>query len=162
MDGQPVWENPALKARIATIPDDWYYFIQASVRDMMHMYRGFYPRFSMERYEKLREVFSLDERKAIRRLSKGMQKQAAFWLALSLHARRYLLLDEPVDGLDPVMRRQMWSLLLADVGECGARRCWSRRTTCGSWRTSATASACCTAARRCSSASLSQLQDDIW
>jgi ABC-2 type transport system ATP-binding protein len=118
MDGQPVWENPALKARIATIPDDWYYFIQASVRDMMHMYRGFYPRFSMERYEKLREVFSLDERKAIRRLSKGMQKQAAFWLAMCCMPD-YLLLDEPVDGLDPVMRRQVWGLMLADVAERG-------------------------------------------
>jgi len=118
VDGEPVWENPALKARIAAIPDDWYYFLQASVRDMMRFYRGFYPRFSMERYEKLKEVFSIDEKKTIRRLSKGMQKQVAFWLALCCMPD-YLILDEPVDGLDPVMRRQVWSLMMGDVSERG-------------------------------------------
>ena len=82
--GEQVWENAALKARIAAIPDDWYFFMQSTVRDMMRFYKGFYPSFSMERYEKLKEVFNIDEKRAIRRLSKGMQKQAAFWLAMSL------------------------------------------------------------------------------
>ena len=116
--GQDVWENAALKARMASIPDDWYYFLQSSIRDMMRLYRGFYPGFSMERYEKLKEVFQLDEKRPIRRLSKGMQKQAAFWLALCCMPD-YLILDEPVDGLDPVMRRQVWSLVLADVAQRG-------------------------------------------
>ena len=116
--GEPVWENAALKARVAAIPDDWYYFLQSTVRDMMRLYRGFYPSFSMERYEKLKEVFQIDEKRAIRRLSKGMQKQAAFWLTLCCMPD-YLILDEPVDGLDPVMRRQVWSLLLGDVAERG-------------------------------------------
>ena len=116
--GESVWENADLKSRIAAIPDDWYYFNQASIRDMMRFYRGFYPNFSMERYEKLKEVFSIDEKKTIRRLSKGMQKQVAFWLALSC-LPDYLILDEPVDGLDPVMRRQVWSLMMGDVSERG-------------------------------------------
>ena len=117
-DGQPVWENPGVKARIASIPDDWHYFMQSSIRDMMKFYRGFYPQFNMERYEKLRGVFSLDEKQLIRRLSKGMQKQAAFWLAMCCMPD-YLILDEPVDGLDPVMRRQVWSLIMQDVAERG-------------------------------------------
>ena len=54
----------------------------------------------------------------MRRMSKGMQKQAAFWLALSC-CPDYVVLDEPVDGLDPVMRRQVWKLLLGDVAERG-------------------------------------------
>ena len=116
--GESVWENAALKSRIAAIPDDWYYFNQASIRDMMRFYKGFYPNFSMERYEKLKEVFNIDEKKTIRRLSKGMQKQVAFWLALSCMPD-YLILDEPVDGLDPVMRRQVWSLMMGDVSERG-------------------------------------------
>ena len=118
VDGQPVWENAALKARIAAIPDDWYYFMQSTVRDMMRFYKGFYPSFSTERYEKLKEVFNIDERRTIRRLSKGMQKQVAFWLALSCMPD-YLILDEPVDGLDPVMRRQVWSLVMGDVAQRG-------------------------------------------
>lgn len=116
IDGQPVWENEALKARVAAIPDDWYYFPQATIRDMCRFYRGFYPRFSMERYEKLKEVFEIDEKRTLRRLSKGMQKQAAFWLMLSAMPD-CLILDEPVDGLDPVMRRQVWSLVLGDVAQ---------------------------------------------
>ena len=114
-DGVPIYENPAVKARIASIPDDLYYFLSASTADMAAFYRGFYPRFDMGRYAALREVFSgIDEKRAIRRLSKGMQKQAAFWLAICAKPD-YLILDEPVDGLDPVMRRQIWSIILEDV-----------------------------------------------
>ncbi len=118
VDGESVYENPAKKAMIAAIPDDWYYFPSATIRDMMNFYRGFYPKFDMERYEKFKEVFSISEKAAIRRMSKGMQKQAAFWLTMCCRAD-YLVLDEPVDGLDPVMRRQVWSLMMNDVAENG-------------------------------------------
>ena len=119
IEGQPVYENPAIKERMVVIPDDVYYYGSASVREMMKFYRGMYPTFSMERFEKLAEAFpEVDAKRPIRRISKGMQKQAAFWLAMSC-CPDYLLLDEPVDGLDPVMRRQVWSLLMGDVAERG-------------------------------------------
>ena len=132
-DGEEVWENAGVKARIASIPDDWFYFMQAGLRDMMRFYRGLYPKFDQERFEKLREVFALDEKRPLRRMSKGQQKQAAFWLALCTmpdylildepvaahHGVKAVHLDEPVDGLDPVMRRQVWSLILQDVAERG-------------------------------------------
>ena len=117
--GRPVYEDPAVKARIASIPDELYYFLSASTRDLMRFYRGFYPRFDAARYQALKDAFpSVDEKQPIRRLSKGMQKQAAFWLALCCRPD-LLVLDEPVDGLDPVMRRQVWSLLMSDVAEHG-------------------------------------------
>ena len=119
VDGQTVYENPAVKEKIADIPDELYYFGSASTRDMARFYKGIYPRFDEKRYETLREVFrTVDEKRPIRRLSKGMQKQAAFWLALCLRPE-VLVLDEPVDGLDPVMRRQVWSLLMSDVAQDG-------------------------------------------
>ena len=119
LDGNPIYENPAAKARIADIPDELYYFLSASTRDMMRFYKGFYPRFDTARYQALKDVFTnVDENQPIRRMSKGMQKQAAFWLAMSC-CPDYLVLDEPVDGLDPVMRRQVWSLLMGDVAEHG-------------------------------------------
>ena len=119
VDGQPVYENPAVKERMFFIPDDFYYFMSASVRDMMRFYRGLYPKFDDKRFEALRPAFpEVDERRPIRRLSKGMQKQAAFWLALCC-TPDLLVLDEPVDGLDPVMRRQVWSLLMSDVSQRG-------------------------------------------
>lgn len=118
LDGQPVYENPAVKRRMTVIGDDWYYFPQANIREMARFFAGLYPAFSWERYEKLKQVFPLDEKMILRRMSKGMQKQAAFWLAVCCMPE-YLILDEPVDGLDPVMRRQVWSLLLGDVSERG-------------------------------------------
>lgn len=119
VDGEPVFENRAVKQRLACIPDELFYFVSASTRDMMRFYRGIYPKFDVQRYEALREAFpEVDEKRPMRRLSKGMQKQAAFWLALSCRPD-YLLLDEPVDGLDPVMRRQVWTLMLKDVAEYG-------------------------------------------
>ena len=118
IDGQPVYENPEIKGRIAYIPDDIFYYTQATINDMMKFYRSVYPRFSPERFEKLEELFNLDRKQPMRKLSKGMQKQAAFWLAMS-QCPEVVILDEPVDGLDPVMRRQVWSALLSDVAENG-------------------------------------------
>ena len=118
VEGEPVYENPAKKALLAVIPDDWFYFPSSTIFDMMRFYRGFYPNFDGNRYEKFKEVFSLPEKSPIRRMSKGMQKQAAFWLTMCCRPK-YLILDEPVDGLDPVMRRQVWSLMMSDVTEYG-------------------------------------------
>ena len=119
VDGQPVYENPVVKSKISIIPDDLYYFSSASTRDMMTFYRGIYPQFDDKRYNTLKAAFpEVNETLPIRRLSKGMQKQSAFWLAMCCQPE-ILVLDEPVDGLDPVMRRQVWSLLMSDVAQRG-------------------------------------------
>lgn len=118
IDGAPVFENPEVKSRIAYIPDEIFYYSNASIREMMDFYRSIYPHFDAERFKKLADVFGLDPKRQMRRLSKGMQKQAAFWIAVSLRPE-ILILDEPVDGLDPVMRRQIWSIIMADVAESG-------------------------------------------
>lgn len=117
-DGRPVWENVEVKREIAYIPDEVWFFPQADLTDMMRFYRGTYPAFDENRWKKLGEAFGLDEKRPLRKFSRGMKKQAAFRLALSLRPR-YILLDEPVDGLDPVMRRQVWSPIMADSAEYG-------------------------------------------
>ncbi len=116
VDGAPIWENPAVKSRLVSIPDDLYYNSQTTIEDMRNFYKGIYPRFSKERFDKLQNVFEIDPHKQIRKLSKGMQKQVWFWITLSCMPE-YLILDEPVDGLDPMMRRNVWSLVLNDVSE---------------------------------------------
>lgn len=118
VDGKLVYENPEVKSKIAYIPDDIFFFTQASIKDMMKFYKGIYAGFSVERYQKLREAFELDENVKMRSLSRGMRKQAAFWIMTSICAN-VMVLDEPVDGLDPVMRRQVWSILMSDVAENG-------------------------------------------
>ena len=116
--GQPVFENPAAKAAIGFIPDDIFYYPAATLEDMKQFYKGMYSRFDEALFERLYEVFRLPRKTAIRRYSKGMQKQAAFHLTLCTHPE-VLILDEPVDGQDPVMRRQVMSLILNDVAEHG-------------------------------------------
>ena len=118
IDSQPVFENPAIKEHIAYIPDEIFYFSQASIVDMAEFYRSIYPAFDMDRFHALGEIFTLDTKRPMRKLSRGMQKQAAFWTALSRRPD-IVLMDEPVDGLDPIMRRQVWSLLLSEVAERG-------------------------------------------
>ena len=118
VDGAPVFDNPAVKSRIAYIPYDIFYYTQATIRDMMRFTRDLYPGFDTDCFEKLGEAFPLNPKRLVRKLSKGQQKQVAFWLALAQRPE-IVILDEPVDGLDPVMRRQVWSLLLADVAERG-------------------------------------------
>ena len=118
VNGVPVFENRHVKERIVSIPDDWFYYNQSTIREMAKLYAGMYPQFDEGRFEKLRELFHLPEKKPIRRMSKGMQRQAAFWITMSC-LPEYLVLDEPVDGLDPVMRRQVWQGLLDDVSARG-------------------------------------------
>ena len=118
VDGEPVYENPGAKEKIAYIPDDIFFYTQASIRDMARFAASLYPRFDRERYEKLSALFGLDEKRPMRKLSKGQQKQAAFQIAMAQRPE-LLVLDEPVDGLDPVMRRQIWSVLLSDVEQYG-------------------------------------------
>ena len=116
VSGEPVYENPAVKERLFCIPEDPYFFPLATTGDMMRFFASVYPRFDASRFNALRQAFPVAEELPIRRLSRGMRKQAAFWLALSARPE-VLVLDEPVDGLDPVMRRQVWSLIMADVAE---------------------------------------------
>lgn len=117
IEGEDVYENPKVKAKFAFIPDDIFYFMQADTMEMKRFYQGIYPKFDEKMFYRLMEYFpTIDPKKSIRSLSKGMQKQVAFWLAVCTRAE-LLILDEPVDGLDPVMRRQIWSIIMADVSE---------------------------------------------
>ncbi len=118
MEGERIYEIPKQKARIGYIPDDVFYFPSASMEEMRRFYRSVYPHFDDALYTRLYEVFNLPRKGPIRRFSKGMQKQAAFHLTICTRPD-VLILDEPVDGLDPVMRRQVWNLILSDVAQRG-------------------------------------------
>lgn len=117
VDNEEVFDNSAIKERIVYISDDLFFLNKASINTMMKFYKNIYTNFDYDRFVRLGNVFTgLNKTMPICRMSKGMQKQAAFWLALCC-SPDVLILDEPVDGLDPVMRKQVWSLLLQDVSE---------------------------------------------
>ena len=116
MEGAPIYENPEAKVRIGYIPDEIFFFPSATLEEMRKYYKGFYPNFDDELFDRLYDVFQLPKKGQIRRFSKGMQKQAAFHLSICTRPD-VLILDEPVDGLDPVMRRQVLSLVMSDVAQ---------------------------------------------
>ena len=115
--GKPVYENKKVKAKFSYIPDEIFYFMQADTMEMKRFYQGIYPAFDEKLFYRMQEFFpNIDVKRSIRRLSKGMQKQVAFWLAICAKPE-LMILDEPVDGLDPVMRRQIWSIIMSEVAE---------------------------------------------
>ena len=118
LEGLPVYENPQVKQTIGYIPDDIFFFPSATMEEMRKFCKSMYPKFDDALFDRLYEAFDLPRKMPIRRFSKGMQKQAAFHLVLSCRPE-VLILDEPVDGLDPVMRRQVMGLILSDVAERG-------------------------------------------
>ena len=113
---EPIWENDTVKARMGYIPDEIFYFPSATLDELQSYYRSFYKNFDTDLYRRLFDIFQLPPKGQLRRFSKGMQKQAAFLLSLCCRPE-LLILDEPVDGLDPVMRRQVWSLILSEVAQ---------------------------------------------
>jgi len=116
INGSAIYENEWIKDRIIFLSDFLYFFSHYTVRQMANYYKSMYSSWNEERYHALKEVFELDENKKIQRFSKGMQRQVAFWLALSSMPDVFIL-DEPFDGLDPVMRKKVKNLILQDVAE---------------------------------------------
>ena len=136
LEGQPIYENTTVKQRVCVIPDDWFYFSQWSIREMARLYKGMYPTFSQERYDKMHEVFPLDDRQMIRRMSKGMQKQAAFWITMSCMPE-YLILENRWTALTPSCAVRCGRCCWATWPSV-APPFWCPATTSASWRTSAT------------------------
>ncbi|QAS52581.1 ABC transporter ATP-binding protein [Halobacillus litoralis] len=113
---EPIFENESVKQKVVFLPDTLYFLPQYTTRQMANYYREMYDNWNEERYEKLKGVFQLDEKKKINQFSKGMQRQVAFWLAMSAMPD-VLILDEPFDGLDAVMRQKVRSLIIQDVAD---------------------------------------------
>ena len=116
INGESVFENNGIKKDMALISDDLFFFSTYSILETAKYYSQIYQNWNWERFESLKSIFKIDVSRRVRRLSKGMQKQVAFWLSICAMPK-IMLLDEPVDGLDPVMRRNVWRLMLQDVAE---------------------------------------------
>lgn len=119
LDGSPVWENPEAKSRIAYISDEPYFESHASLLDMEKKYGYLFPRFDKSNFDHLIKGLSLDKKQPINTFSKGMKRQAATALALSL-SPDYILFDETFDGLDPIMRSKVKGLISESVIDRGA------------------------------------------
>ncbi len=116
IDGDPVYENPLAKNKIVYIPDELYFLPQSNMNKMAQFYKAIYPQFSFERYLNLTNTFKLDPTANLNTFSKGMKRQAATILGLSTMPQ-YLFFDETFDGLDPVMRNLVKTVIYNDVIE---------------------------------------------
>lgn len=116
VDGKSVYENPLTKERMAYVPDELYFLQGASMNRMAELYKNVYDNFDSERYDYLCNAFQLNPKVSLGTFSKGMKRQAAIILALSCRPE-YMFFDETFDGLDPVMRNLVKSLICQDVLE---------------------------------------------
>ncbi len=119
IDGENVWENPAVKNSIFFVPDDLYYLGGASMNRMAKMYEDIFPSFDKARYNELCGGFGLGPKASLNTFSKGMKRQALTILALATKPK-YIFFDETFDGLDPVMRNYVKGLICRDVIDRGA------------------------------------------
>lgn len=116
VDGQPVDGNEKLKERLVVIPDDIYFFRGYSMKDMRAFCRKLYSNWDDGIFSTLAEDFGMNVSRSMNKFSKGMKKQAAFCLAMAARPD-YLILDEPVDGIDPIARKKLWRYIMGDVAE---------------------------------------------
>ncbi|SER98741.1 ABC-2 type transport system ATP-binding protein [Gracilibacillus ureilyticus] len=116
IEQKPVFENYSIKERLIFIPDVLFFFSQYTTRQMANFYKNMYPNWNNDRFTQMQLLLDLDPDKKIHRFSKGMQRQVAFWLALCAMPD-YLILDEPFDGLDPVIRKKIKSWVIQDVAD---------------------------------------------
>ena len=115
-DGQPVFDNPDVKSQLVYVPDELYFLPQATMKKMAKLYASVYPSFSFERFRELTAMFKLNPNANIHTYSKGMKRQASTILALSVRPK-YLFFDETFDGLDPVIRNLVKTVLYNDVAD---------------------------------------------
>ena len=114
VNDEKVYDNEKVKSKIAYISDDLYFFHGYSIKDMAKFYSKIYKDFSFEKFNELQKVFNIDIKRKVNKLSKGMKKQVAFWLTISCNPE-IMILDEPIDGLDPIMKENVWKILLEEV-----------------------------------------------
>ncbi|MBE6588455.1 MAG: ABC transporter ATP-binding protein [Ruminococcaceae bacterium] len=119
LDGEPIYENPVSKAKIAYVPDELYYIPAANLKRMGKMYAALYPDFDWNTFNTLVRDFGLPADRGINTFSKGMRRQALTILALASKPE-YIFFDETFDGLDPVMRNYIKKLICQDVIDRGA------------------------------------------
>lgn len=118
IDGEAVYDNPAVKAKIFYISDDQYFFKTGTPKDMLRFYETYYVGFDSEKFKNLMKAFNLDINRKVNTFSKGMKKQLSVICGVCA-GTKYLLCDETFDGLDPVMRQAVKSIFVKEIEERG-------------------------------------------
>ncbi|HEY1685493.1 MAG TPA: ABC transporter ATP-binding protein [Tepidisphaeraceae bacterium] len=105
-------ERDAMKSRVGYVPDRPTVYSWMRVGEAIDFCRTFYPRWDDARIAQLVKMFDLDLRQRVKHLSKGMGAKLSLLLALG-HDPEVLILDEPMSGLDPLVREEFLEGLVA-------------------------------------------------
>ena len=108
-DGKPL--VPETFEHLAYVPERSVLYEWMSVREHIEMQRRVFSRFNAKRADELLQLFSLDPRKRVRSMSKGMRTALAVVLAFA-NQPDIMILDEPTSGLDPVNQRSVLKLII--------------------------------------------------
>lgn len=116
IDGQNAFDNHEIKERCYYIADYPYFFNDSTVENLAKLLRNMYSTWDEERFQQLCEMFPIATNKRIINMSKGMQRQASLILGFATRPK-YLFLDEIFDGLDPVIRKTLKTLIIEEVSD---------------------------------------------
>ena len=102
-----------IKEYIGYVPSEVKYYDDVKVADLIKYARSFYPNTSKEEVDKLCTELELDMNKKVGELSLGNKKKVAIDQAM-ISKPKVLILDEPTNGLDPLMQKKLFNLLIEE------------------------------------------------
>ncbi|WP_369902778.1 ABC transporter ATP-binding protein [Bacillus manliponensis] len=114
-NGVNIHNHPEIKQKVAYVPDSSQVLSGYTVKEIVTFYKAVYENFDEEYFYKLLERFNLPN-KRIRSYSRGMKALLAMILAFCTGVE-YIILDEPTNGLDPIVKRQILQFLIEEVAE---------------------------------------------
>lgn len=118
VDGDEIYDNPAVKEKLFYISDEQYFFKNGTPKDMMRLYKTYYPGFDGKKWKEMMDKFGLETGRKVNTFSKGMKKQLSVICGICANTK-YLLCDETFDGLDPVMRQAVKAVFVREMEERG-------------------------------------------
>lgn len=110
LDGKSIFEHPEVKQQLFFLEDNMNHFNTYSVQTVVKIYRKIYPTFDETFFNDLMRQFELPMKAKLMSFSKGRKALFFIILAFSLDVR-YLLLDEPMDGLDVIIKKQILAII---------------------------------------------------
>ena len=114
-NGLDIYNNPAIKKKIAYVSDENNYFLSFKVKDIIKFYENCYDGFDYKKFYKLNKIFKVPENKNLFQLSKGNKMRVFILIALCIKNIEYIILDEPTSGLDPILKNKLLKIFLKEV-----------------------------------------------
>lgn len=116
IDGEAIQQVPQRQQQLFFIDTQYNFLSTYRLWELPRFFGAVYSRFDEQRYTALLQQFKLDANSQYRRLSKGMRALVNLILALTSNAT-YIILDEPFDGLDVIVRENIATMVIDEVAD---------------------------------------------